>query len=148
MFKHKMAMSQLQDPELLPHFGVCPYKSFSSTPAPSCDGDLDSHHPFPVLWFCGEVSWVYRQQNCHGTIQSASQSRWPRCGKCMPSHPSSAQPKQRPSAFFCCSARICHNLDKSEVASIIVQQEHSYLPQYLSVSCWVTKTSPILNKQP
>lgn len=103
MSEHIVAMSQLQDPELLPMFWVCMYVSFNSTPALSCDEDLDIDHPFPELWFCREGSWVFRQQKCLDTIQSTSQSRWSRCGRCIPSHPSSAQLKQRPSAFFCCS---------------------------------------------
>lgn len=149
MFEHIMAMSQLQDLERLPMFWVCVYVSFSSTPAPSCVRDLDIHYPFTELWFCGQGSWIFRQQKCLDTIQSTSQSRWSRCGRCIPSHPSSTQRKQRPSAFFCCSIRIFHNSDiKAEVTGIVLQHEHSYLSQNLTVSCWVIKTSSILNKQP
>jgi len=77
---------------------------------------------------------VFRQQKCRDdTVQSTSYSR---CGNCIPGHPSSAQLKQRLSVFFCCSTRICHNSDaKVEVAGIILQHEHSYLSQYLNVSC-------------
>lgn len=148
MFEHIMAMSQLQDPEL-PVFWVCTYVNFSSTPAPACDGEPDIHHPLCELWFCGEGSLVFRQQKCLDAIQSTSKSRWSRHGLCVASHLSSAQLKQRPSAFLCSSTRICHNSDiKAEVASTILQHEHSYLSQCLNVSCWVTKTSSVPNNQP
>lgn len=65
--------------------------------------DLDIHHPSLELWFCGEGSWVFRQQKCLDTIQSTSQSRWSRCERCIPCYPSSAQLKQKTSAFFCCN---------------------------------------------